>query len=184
MRPCKRAFSNWLLIYAGMVLSTIASHHSSAQVSSQGSIDAPPYQIHYSVFPSTILQPDIASAYGLKRSRYEALLNISITPKGKYGGLPATVEGTVTNLMQQQKTLEFMEIREQQVAYYLAPVRVSGEEIVHFAITVLPHPSPDAAQQPAKEQRKGQTQKQIQEQSQDKTRPPFSIHFTSKLVAQ
>jgi len=127
-----------------------------AQVRLQGTISEGAYDVHYSVFPSTFLQPDIAAAYGLKRSRYEALLNISVTPKGGTGGLPAEVSGTVTNLMQQQKTLTFKTIEEQKVAYFLAPVRVSGEEIVHFAITV--HPK--------------------------ETDQSLSVTFSSKLVAQ
>lgn len=96
------------------------------------------YTVHFSVFNSTFILPDIASAYKIKRSKNENLINISVTKKGEYGGLPASISGHVTNLMQQRKELAFITIKEKTVTYYLAPILVSGKEIVHFNIQVTP----------------------------------------------
>lgn len=142
--------------YFSILLFGLIAQSIQAQTQPQGSVDSGDYQVHYSVFPSTFLQPKIAAAYHLKRSKYETLLNISITSRGEFGGLPAQVSGQVTNLMQQQKTLSFIEVKEKNTAYYLAPVRISGEEIVHFVINVTL-----ADEEPARQ-----------------------IKFSSKLVAQ
>ena len=100
------------------------------------------YSVHYTVFNSTFILEDVARTYQIKRSKYESLINISVVPKGEhFGGLPAQLSGTVTNLMQQQKALKFKEINEGDVVYYLAPVRISGEEVVHFDIQLLPENS-------------------------------------------
>lgn len=105
-----------------------------AETSSQGSQQFGNYEIHYSILPSSFIQPEVAAAAGVKRSKYESLINISVTRHGEYGGLPTQLSGTVTNLMQQQKVLQFNEINEQSVVYYLAPVRVASEEVVHFEV--------------------------------------------------
>ena len=94
------------------------------------------YVVRHVIFNSTFLQPDAAKAYGLKRSGYESLLNISVNKVGEYNGEPVQLEGTVTNLMQQQKTLDFKEIKEKDAVYYLSPIRVNGEETIHIALSV------------------------------------------------
>ena len=97
------------------------------------------YSVLHTVFNSTFLKPEVASAYGLTRGKRHSLLNVAIiknTAEGSTNGLPAEVSGTITNLMQQQKTLSFIEIKEQDAVYFLAPIRVDSEEMVHFRIEV------------------------------------------------
>ncbi len=96
------------------------------------------YSVYYTLLSSTFIQPEVAANYGIKRSKYENLINVSISRRGEYGALPGRVEGTVTNLLQQQKKLNFLEIREKTATYYIAPVRISGEEVVHFELSVIP----------------------------------------------
>ena len=96
------------------------------------------FSVHYTFFPSTFIQPDIASAYNIKRSKYEILINISVTNPGEYGGIAAKIRGTTTNLMQQQKSLSIVEIKEKDVTYYLAPVHIAAKEIVHIDLYVTP----------------------------------------------
>jgi len=124
----KLLLQNCIWLFAALALPAFA------ETSPQGSVQAGDHEIHYSVFPSTFLRPEVASAYGIKRSKYESLLNISVTAKGEYGGLSVSIDGTATNLLQQQKTLKFIEIKEKTATYYLAPVRISGEEILHFKV--------------------------------------------------
>lgn len=97
------------------------------------------YSVYYSILASTFVPKEVAAAYGIKRSEYENLLNISISHKGQYGALPAAVSGTYKNLMAQQKPLKFIEIKEKTATYYIAPVRVSGKEILHFELSVTPN---------------------------------------------
>jgi hypothetical protein len=103
------------------------------------------YTIHYNVFNSSIIAPKVAEAYKLVRGRDKALVNISFT-KTENGittlGLPAVVLGTSTNLMQQAQKLKFIEIKEGDATYYLAPVAFENEELLHFSIQV--QNTPDA----------------------------------------
>lgn len=99
------------------------------------------YTIHHVVFNSTFVSPEVAKIYGIKRSKYESMLNVSVNYEGEIGGIPATISGTVSNLMQQQKNLKFKHIREDQVSYYLAPVRVANEELLRFRLLITPEGS-------------------------------------------
>lgn len=102
------------------------------------------YEVHYSVFSSTFVQPDIASLYNINRSRDRSLVNISVmrTDNGETSlGLPAEVSGTATTLIQQQQNLDFQEISEGNATYYIASVRHIDEEMNNFRIQVQPKDS-------------------------------------------
>jgi hypothetical protein len=101
------------------------------------------YSVHFNVFNSTFVPTQIAARHNIKRSKYESLINVSVSPLGKYGALPANISGTVTNLLQQKKPLKFIEIVEQDATYYLAPIRINGEEILHVELNVQPRESED-----------------------------------------
>ncbi len=113
------------------------------------------YRVFHSVFNSSFLQPEVASAYDLIRGKDQVFVNIVVTeannPKGL--GKPAVIKGTATNLMRQQRTLDFVQIREQDTVYYLAPLRITNEEVMHFDIQVQPDPN----------------------------KPPFSVKFSKTL---
>lgn len=96
------------------------------------------HTVVFTVFGSGFLEPDIANAYGFSRGKDQALINISVNrrPLGSSLGLPAILQGTATNLLQQQTQLEFVEIKEPDTVYYLAPFRFINEEIVHFELNV------------------------------------------------
>lgn len=99
------------------------------------------YTVHYSVFNSTFLQPEVAQAYNLVRARDQVLVNISVT-KAEDGsstlGLPAQVSGFASNLMQQRQNLDFTEISEGDATYYIAPLKHTNEETYNFTISVDP----------------------------------------------
>ncbi len=97
------------------------------------------YKVYFSVFNSTFLTPEVASTYNLTRGKDQALINIALIKSSEDGdteGLEAIISGHSQNLMQQRKELEFMEIKEQNTAYYLAPLRFINEEVLHFVINV------------------------------------------------
>lgn len=102
------------------------------------------YTIHYSTFNSTFIKPDIAAAYKLTRAKNQTLINLSVTrtidSKTSFG-IAATINGTATNLMQQQRRLKFVEIREKNAVYYIASLPHSNEEVFHFSIEVTPEGS-------------------------------------------
>jgi len=99
-----------------------------------------PYTLHYTVFNSSHVPAKVAETYQLVRGRDRALVNISLT-KTENGvtslGLPVQVTGKVKNLMQQSQTLKFIEIREGEATYYLAPLVFTNEEVLHFEVQVV-----------------------------------------------
>lgn len=101
------------------------------------------YKVFYTVFNSSFIKPDIARTYNITRGKRHVLVNISLIksgPEGDSEGLAAEVKGTAANLMQQQKTLKFQEIKEQEAVYYLAPLRITDEEVMNFKIDVTATP--------------------------------------------
>lgn len=97
------------------------------------------YTVHYNVFHSMDIPAKVAETYQLVRGKDRALVNISLT-KAENGvsslGLPALVSGTSKNLMQQKQALKFIEIKEGDATYYLAPFVFNNEELLHFDIQV------------------------------------------------
>ena len=99
------------------------------------------YTVHFSVFNSAFVPPDIAEIYQINRASNRALINISVTREddGKTSlGLPAEVTGTASNLLQQMRTLNFQTISEGDATYYLADLKHTNEEVFNFAISVTP----------------------------------------------
>lgn len=95
----------------------IAHSTAAEQMKSLGNWD-----VHYIAFTSTFLTPDIARAYGISRSRYNGVVNISILDHKTQAAQALAVTGEATNLLGVSKKLEFKEIREQQAIYYLAVI--------------------------------------------------------------
>ena len=99
------------------------------------------YTVHFTVFNSTFITPEIARAYALTRGNNQVLINISVTKTsgGKTSlGLPAKITGTATNLIQQQQVLDFKTISEGEATYYLASLRHTHEEAINFSVDVQP----------------------------------------------
>ncbi|MBF6624059.1 MAG: DUF4426 domain-containing protein [Pseudomonas stutzeri] len=95
------------------------------------------YDIHYIAFNSGFLQPEIASAAGLVRSKTQGVLNISVLKAGKPSA--ALVSGTVKNLLGQDRSLTFKQLKEGEDAiYYLAQFPFDSRETLRFSLTVQP----------------------------------------------
>lgn len=98
------------------------------------------YDIHYIAFNSGFLQPDIASAAGLVRSKTQGVVNVSAIKAGK--PMPAEVSGTVRNLLGQVHRLNFKQLKEgeegAQAIYYLAQFPFDSRETLRFSLSVKP----------------------------------------------
>ncbi|MCF1489061.1 DUF4426 domain-containing protein [Pseudomonas sp. AA27] len=90
--------------------------------------------VHYSAFTSSMLQPDIAAATGLTRSKNQGVLNIAVLKAEK----PATavVSGTVKDLTGRSNPLSFKQITDQGAVYYIAQFKIDQAETVTFDINV------------------------------------------------
>lgn len=97
------------------------------------------HTVHFNVFNSADIPASVAEQFKLVRGKDRALVNISLV-KSANGttslGLPAIVSGTTRNLMQQKQDLKFIEIKEGDVTYYLAPFVFNNEDLLYFDIQV------------------------------------------------
>ena len=96
-------------------------------------------EVHYNVFNSSFLQPEIAASSGLVRSKTQGVLNVAVMRAGK--PVPAAaVSGTVKNLIGQSKPLAFQRVSEgegdQQAVYHLAQFPVTEREVLTFDLKV------------------------------------------------
>lgn len=95
------------------------------------------YDIHYIAFNSGFLQPDIAAAAGLTRSKTQGVINISVLKGGK--PVAAQVSGQVRNLLGQDRSLTFKQLKEgEEALYYLAQFPFDSQETLRFSLTVKP----------------------------------------------
>jgi len=90
--------------------------------------------VHYNTFNSTFLQPDIAKAAELIRSKHQGVINVSVIKDGKQ--LIANVTGTVKDLTSNSVPLNFRQITEQGAIYYIAQYPVEQQETRTFEIKV------------------------------------------------
>ncbi|MBC3270318.1 DUF4426 domain-containing protein [Pseudomonas sp. SWRI81] len=90
--------------------------------------------VHYNTFNSTFLQPDIAKAAELIRSKHQGVINVSVMKHGK--PLIASVTGTVKDLTSQSVPLSFRQVTEQGAIYYIAQYPVPQQETRTFEIKV------------------------------------------------
>lgn len=90
--------------------------------------------VHYSAFNSGFLQPDIAAAAGLVRSKTQGVVNIAVLK----AGTPSTaqVSGQVKDLLGKVTPLAFRQVSEGGAIYYLAQFPFTQREMLNFSLTV------------------------------------------------
>lgn len=95
-----------------------------------------PWQVHYSAFNSSFLTPEVAKTYGLERSRYNGIINISVLDKqGKAQAVGIT--GEAKNLTGTIRTLSFQEVKEGNAIYYLATLPYRNEDTYQFTLKIM-----------------------------------------------
>ncbi|GLK87060.1 DUF4426 domain-containing protein [Pseudomonas turukhanskensis] len=90
--------------------------------------------VHYNAFNSGFLQPDIAAAAGVVRSKTLGVVNVAVLKAGKASN--ANVTGTVTDLLGKARPLEFKQVAESGAIYYLAQFPFEQREVLRFSINV------------------------------------------------
>ena len=90
--------------------------------------------VHYSAFNSGFLQPDIAAAAGLSRSKSQGVVNVAVLKAGQ--PTAASVSGEVKNLLGQVHALKFKQVSEGKAIYYLAQFPFDQQEMLNFTLNV------------------------------------------------
>ncbi|MEZ8186009.1 MULTISPECIES: DUF4426 domain-containing protein [unclassified Shewanella] len=96
------------------------------------------FDIHYMALNSTFITPEIAKTYGIERSSYNGLVNITVlnTSQDGHPAVPVEISGIANNLLDARITLDFKEIREGNSIYYIAEVPYRDDQEVNFTITI------------------------------------------------
>ncbi len=94
------------------------------------------YQFHYNVFNSSMLTPEIATQYGIERSKTLGVINISVLKSTV--PMNALVLGEARNPIAQLTTLKFKKITEETAIYYIATFNFADTEQLDFKISVVP----------------------------------------------
>lgn len=102
------------------------------------------YEIHYNAFNSSFITPEVAQQNGLVRSKYRALVNVSVLEIGADGNKQPTtaiVSGQAANLLGQAQQLEFKKIDEGNALYYIGSFRFTEDEQLKITLRVQPDPN-------------------------------------------
>lgn len=129
-RPLKLAAP---MVAAGLLIAT--------PVLAQNSTRAGDFTIHHNAFTADTLNPDVARAYGVQRSKYRGLLNVSVIKEqaGTTGtSTPAAVEVDIVNITGQKSRLPMREIKDKDAVYYLGEFPVYNQQTINFEIQVKP----------------------------------------------
>lgn len=96
------------------------------------------YDIHYMALGSTFITPAIAKTYGIERSQYNGIINITVLDTSQQGNPAVAVEisGIANNLLDARMDLNFKEIREGDAIYYIAQVPYRDDQEINFTIAI------------------------------------------------
>ena len=99
------------------------------------------YTIHHNAITTESLPVQVATAYGIQRSKSRALLNVSVVrdePGSMGTPVHAQIRAVARTLYGQIRPIELREIVEDQAIYYLADFPVAHREILLFEFEALP----------------------------------------------
>lgn len=117
------------LAWVGMLLITFPAF--AEQKESLGDWD-----VHYMVVNTTFLTPEVASTYGIVRSKYNALVNISVLDKASHKAQRLSVSGEATNLLGNTRDLSFKKVEDGDAIYYLSVLPFRDQETFRFNIEI------------------------------------------------
>lgn len=95
------------------------------------------WDVHYIVLNTTFLTPEVAKAYGIVRSKNNALVNISVLNKRNKEAQSVALTGNASNLLGRQSDLDFKKVKEGDSIYYLAVLPFDDEELYRFKIRIV-----------------------------------------------
>lgn len=100
------------------------------------------YTVHYNALNASLITPEVAKAYGIRRSDSRALINISVL-KSVDDQLGTAVKSSVTasgrNLTGQTRNVDMREINDGDGAiYYIGELSIRNMETFDFTVIILP----------------------------------------------
>ncbi|MCU7922684.1 MAG: DUF4426 domain-containing protein [Candidatus Thiodiazotropha sp. (ex Dulcina madagascariensis)] len=110
-------------------------------VLAENSTTIPGFTIHHNAIPSASLEPSIAKQYGIQRSKYRGMLNVSVikSVEGTTGEpSEAVVMAKANNIRGQLINIPMRKITEDDAIYYIGEFRIADRETLNFEIQVKP----------------------------------------------
>jgi len=107
----------------------------------ENSTSIPGYTIHHNAIPTASLDPAIARQYGIQRSKYRGMLNVSIIKEvaGTTGiSSEAVVMAKATNMLGQLISIPMRKVEEGEAIYYIGEFRIADRETLNFELQVQP----------------------------------------------
>ena len=128
------AFSNLKVVYHYLSLSFALGLMFSYSVNAEQKRELGNWDVHYIALNTTFLTPEVAKQYGIVRSKFNALINISVLDRQDKSAQSVILTGEAKNLLGVVKKLNFKQITEGKSIYYLALLPFSDLE--QYRITV------------------------------------------------
>lgn len=123
--------SLWIL--AALLLAPLASADNATHTGG--------YTIHHNAFTTDSLPVQVATAYGIQRSKRRGMLNVTVI-RDQPGtmGIPvhAQIRAVAKTLYGQIRPIEMREVVEDTAIYYIADFPVAHREMLNFEFEVLP----------------------------------------------
>jgi hypothetical protein len=94
------------------------------------------WDVHYMVVNTPFLTPEVAAEYGIMRSKYNALVNISVLDAKSGEAQQVAISGEARNLIGNNRKLTFKKVAEADAIYYLAVLPFRYQETYRFTINV------------------------------------------------
>lgn len=128
-RVVKSLGAYWL--HVSLVLVSLFSAHTLAEQK----VSLADWDVHYIALNTTFLTPEVAKQYGIVRSKFNGLINISVLDKTTQEPQSLLLSGEAKNLLGTVKKLSFKKVTEGKAIYYLATLPFSDQE--QYRISVL-----------------------------------------------
>ncbi|MFQ3189421.1 MAG: hypothetical protein ACI936_000545 [Paraglaciecola sp.] len=94
------------------------------------------WDVHYIALNTTFLTPEVAKQYGIIRSKFNALINISVLDREDKVAQSVILTGEAKNLIGVVKKLTFKQVTEGKAIYYLAVLPFSDLEQYRISIDI------------------------------------------------
>jgi hypothetical protein len=131
------AFSNLKVVCFYLLnLSVALALMFSSQVNAEQKQVLGSWDVHYIALNSTFLTPEVAKQYGIVRSKFNALINISVLDRQDKTAQSVILTGDAKNLIGVVKKLTFKQVTEGKAIYYLAVLPFSDLEQYRISIDI------------------------------------------------
>ena len=107
----------------------------------ENSTQIPGHTIHHNAITTAFLSPEVASSYGIVRSKYRGLMNISIikTAAGTTGtAVEADIQARWQNIIGKNQAIPLRKVTEGKAIYYIGEFPIVDGEKLHFFLDVKP----------------------------------------------